>query len=336
MTSQKTLEDLAKQVIDSQSGLMSVDDLRVFFEDTPVATNPETKPTVEPVIAPVPPVTPSVAPTAEAVVSQPDVRDFVPERFRDVDAKTSVEKLTRSYAELEAELNKEREERARLNKLLEGETPTVPIATAPTPAMSDFPTDAIGNQADTEVDDSMFFEKPTEATTKVASKVAAAMLVAYHNALSEASKRMQYVENFKAAHSDFNEYKEDMALVLKNRPDLDKKVESLPTVYEMAKARYRARLERMRKELGVETKEPVPTVPVKPGMTEAELVERVKSALLAEVNRRRAATGITGGGPPVNPSERTQAVVSVKPITPEEQIFADMMGSGPKKLDLNL
>lgn len=248
--SPKTLEDLAKQVVDQQQGLMSVDDLRVFFEDTPVEQNPTLTPTAEPVIAPVPPASPvTPAPTAEPVVSNPISQDFVPERFRGVDVQDSVAKMTKSYTDLEAELKKEREERAKLDSIIQG-VPAVPASVAePTPT-TDFPTNIIGNAAEGEVDDSMFFDKPTESTKKVASQVAAAMLIAYHNALSESSKRIQYIEAFKASHPDFTDYKEDIALILKSRPDLDKRVENLPIVYEMAKARYRSRLDKMRKELG--------------------------------------------------------------------------------------
>jgi hypothetical protein len=339
MSNQKTLDDLAKQVIDSQQGLMSVEDLKVFFEDTPQVTVPANQTAAEPVSA-LAPQAPAVttAVTAEPVVRQPNILEFVPEKFKGDDPVASVQKLTKSYAELEAELIKEKEERANLDRMVHSLSTTAPVSDTSQVVPG------IPSSTDMEdVEDSLFFEKPKEATTKVskkvASEVAAAMLIAYHNALTEASKRMQYVEAFKAEHPDFNNYREDMAAILKARPELDKRVDSLPTVYEMAKARYRARLEQMRRELGVTTTPQTPTVPVVPAqpvMTEAELVDKVKAAIIAEIQKRKAASGLTGGGTPTSPTDRATPVVTQVPKTVEDQIFDDMMAAGPKKLAIDL
>lgn len=333
MTTNKTIEDLAKQVVDSQAGLMSVEDLKVFFEDTPTAApSPTNQTTVEPANAPAPQA-PAVTPaaTAEPAVSQPNILDFMPEKFRDADPKTSIEKLTRSYAELEAELMKEREARAESDRMIQN-------LSSPQPTVDMPPMGPIEGQQNLEdVDDSMFFDKPKEATTKVATQVATAVLVAYHNALSEASKRVQYVNEFKAARPDFNEYREDMAAILKLRPDLDKRVESLPVVYDLAKARYRARLDKMRRDLGV-TATSTPTSPVQPTtqpIDESKLIEKVTAAIVAEINKRKAASGFTGATP-VSPTDRAAPTVTQTPKTPEDEVFDEMMGSGPKKLSLNL
>jgi len=334
MANQKTLDDLAKQVIDSQAGLMSVEDLKVFFEDVPPAQAPINQTPVGPVSAPAPQAsTEPPAPIAEPVVSQPNILESMPEKFKDADAKTSVDKLVKSYAELEAELIKERGEKERLDNIVQT------ISNQTIPSVEDTVQPQIGLPDQDDVEESLFFEKPKEATTKVASKVAAAMLIAYHNALTEAQKRVQYVEQFKATHPNFNTYRDDMAMILKARPDLDKRVEALPMVYEMAKARYIARLDKMRKELGIQPEPiPVPPVPIPAptAMTEAELIEKAKVAILAELQRRKAATGITGGVTPINPVDRAQQIVTQQPKTQEDAIFDEMMGSGPKKLELNL
>lgn len=334
MPERKTIDDLAKQVIDAQAGLMSVEDLKVFFEDEPTAPNPTIQTPVEPVIAPAPQAsTATPAPTAEAVVSQPSVQEFLPEKFKDVDDVTSTKKLVKSYADLEAELKKEKESRENLDRMVQN------LSTPPEPAQSVVPTPTMEDTED--VDDSLFFEKPKEATTrvskKVATEVAAAMLIAYHNALTEASKRVQYVEAFKVDHPDFAEYREDLAVILRARPDLDKKPESLPMVYEMAKSRHRARLEQMRKELGVTTPAtPTPLAPAPPAVNEAELTEKIKAAVIAEIQKRKAASGLTGGGSPTSPTERGAPVVIQQPKTREEEIFDEMQASGPKQLSLNL
>lgn len=327
MANQKTLEDLAKQVIDSQEGLMSVEDLKTFFDDKPQATNPVNQVPVEPVTAPTPQAStePPVIIT-EPVVSKPTIPDFVPDKFKGGDPATSMERMARSYVELEAELNKEREERTKLDGMLQNlSTPTL-----------DTPVTSVGDFDQDEVEESLFFDKPKEATKKVASQVAAAMLMAYHTQLTEASKRIQYVEGFKSQHPDFADYKEDMAAILKSRPDLDKRVDSLPIVYETAKARYRGRLDKMRKELGVT--EPIPQVQPtsKSTLTDEQLIERAKTAILDELKKRRAASGITGGTAITNPTERGQPVITEKPKTPEDKIFEEMMGSGRSKLSIEL
>jgi hypothetical protein len=334
MAEKKTLDDLAKQVIDSQQGLMSVEDLKTFFEDTPQAAAPINQVPAEPVIAPTPQA-PAVTPTppVEPAVGQPNVQEFVPEKFRDADLATSVQKLSKSYSEVEAELIKERGERANLERMVQSLSTQPPM---PEPIQPQAPPPAI--TGDDEVEDSEFFEKPKEATTKVskrvAAEVAAAMLIAYHNALTEASRRTQYVDNFRATHPDFNEYREDMTNILRARPDLDKKAESLPVVYEMARISHKARLDRMRQELGVQA--PVAPAPAKPQINEAELIEKAKLAILSDIQKRRAASGISGGATPVSPAARAAPVVTQTPLTPEDELFKEIMDSGPKKLDLNL
>ncbi len=322
----KTLEDLAKQVIDSQEGLVSVEDLKTFFDDKPQAINPVNQVAVEPVPAPAPQASPEppVVPT-EPVVSKPIIPNSVPEKFRDEDAMASLDKISRSYVELEAELNKEREERVKLDGMLQNLSGT-PLETLPPTPVGDFDQE--------EVEESLFFDKPKEATKKVASQVAAAMLIAYHNSLTEASKRVQYVETFKTQHPDFADYKEDMAAILKARPDLDKRVDSLPAVYETAKVRYRSRLDKMRKELGVS--EPTPIPQPKPTLTDEQLIDRAKTVILDELKKRKAASGITGGTVITNPVDRVQPVVTTKPKTPEDLIFEEMMGSGRSKLSIEL
>jgi len=341
----KTLDDLAKQVIDNQAGLMSVEDLKVFFEDEQPAQNPTNQTTVEPVAAPAPQAsTATPAPNAEPVVSQPTAQGLVPDKFLDEDLVTSVQKLTKSYGEVEAELKREKEERARLETMVQNLS---------VPQVSDQPTMAMPQQVSQpaqdvdDVDDALFFDKPKEATTKVskrvASEVAAAMLIAYHNALTEASKRVQYVEAFKAQHPDFPKYREDMAFILRARPELDKKAENLPMVYEMAKVRYNSRLDAMRKELGVPNVQPdipaapAPTpIPTTTAPNESELVEKVKTALMAEINRRKAASGLTGGGTPTSPANRSTNAVTQVPKSDEDALFDEMMASGPNRLAINL
>lgn len=125
-------------------------------------------------------------------------------------------------------------------------------------------------------------------------------------------------------------------MILKSRPDLDQKIQSLPIVYEMAKARHNARLDQMRKELGVTAPQPVQPTQPRSTLTDAELIDKAKTAILDELKKRKAATGITGGIGTTNPADRGQIAVTNKPKTPEDEIFEEMMGSGRSKLSLEL
>lgn len=71
-------------------------------------------------------------------------------------------------------------------------------------------------------------------------------------------------------------------------------------------------------------------------MSEAELVKKATAAILAEIQRRRSASGITGGATPTSPVQRAEPAIKVQPTTVEDQIFNDMLVAGPKKLALNL
>ena len=321
----KTLDDLAKQVMDTQAGLMSVEDLKVLFEEVPQVQNPIQQTPVEPV-APTPqvPAEPTVQPT-EPVLEKPSILGIIPDKFKDVDEKTSVEKLAKSYAELEAELKKSKGEKEELAKLVNTLSSTPQVTEPIQPSIPGTPSE--------EVDDTLFFEKPGEASRKIATQVAANMLMAYHQSILEAQKRIKFVEEFKATHPDFETYREDVAFVLRARPDLDKSYTSLPAVYEMAKHRYATRVDKMKESLGLQP-QTEPAQPAKPAVDDAALVERVKAVLVEEIKKRRAASGIQGGSTPSTPATRTEPVVKTVPKTPEDEIFEEMLKSGPARLKL--
>jgi hypothetical protein len=174
----------------------------------------------------------------------------------------------------------------------------------------------------------------------VAARIAAAAIVQYHTAM----ERQRFIEGFKAQHPDFDNYREDMLAILRMRPDLDQNPGNLPIVFEMAKQRYAKRLDDMKSAMGIATPAPTPTpapaaTPAPVTMTEeqmaameARMLEKAKAALLEEAKKRRAAQG-TLGGSTTTPTARVAPTATVKPKTPADEIFDEMLASGNKAAD---
>jgi hypothetical protein len=277
----------------------------------------------EPAPAPTPSA-PAVTPAqAEPAQGQPDVLNLIPEKFRAGDVPTSLSNIAKSYADLETELKKQKDETANLNKLVQSfieKGPEASPAPIPTPR-------------DADVDDQTFFERPTEAVKKIAAQMAAAQIIAYH----AATERQKYVEAFKTSHPDFESYREDIMAILKTRPDLDKDERNLPMVYELGKKRYVERMSMMRRELGLEsTPTPTPVSTVDVDAIKKAAYQEALANITDQINKRKAASGIQGASSAVTPDTRVQPRVKEQALSPDEQIMQDMLNSGPKKLSLNL
>jgi hypothetical protein len=328
----KSLEDLAKDVLSSQEGLKSLEDLESLFAPDTTAVTATQQLTAAPVSAQnasAPPVIPAQPPAAPGP-EQPISLESIPEKFRDKDLNSSLSKWEKSYAELERELKKQKDDVANLNNLVKtlsdkAKIPEPIATTPPIPApVQQLPED--------DVEDSMFFDKPKEASTKVAARVAAAAIIQYHTAM----ERQKFVDNFKAQHPDFENYREDMFAILKTRPDLDQNPANLPMVFEMAKQRYAKRLEDMKTAMGIPSPSPAPASTPAPAITEEQMeiieqrmMEKAKAALLEEAKKRRAAQG-TLGGSTTTPAEKATPTQTVKPKTEDEVIFDEILASGPK------
>ncbi len=327
--SDKTIQDLEKQVQDTGMGLHDPKQLAALFGS--VGTNAQPAPPqqtpVEPATAPIPPSAPAVPPVepvplapvppAEPVRIEPNILELLPEKFRDKDAATSIQKITKSYSDIEAELQKQKDELAQMNKLVQSLSQTSPAPHIPAAAAP-----GIGD----DVDDTQVWEKPKESVIKLASKVAAAQILAYH----ELQERVKYVEAFKQGHPDFDSYKEDMMVILRSRPDLDRDYHNLPAVYEASKARYSQRLTEMKSKMGLET--PTPAQPsINMEEIERRAYEKARKAIEDEFAKRQAASGIMGSGTPVSPDVRVTPAPPAKPKSVADQVIEDMLASGPKK-----
>jgi hypothetical protein len=328
-TKKKTLEELAKEVMDTQMGLRSREELDALFAVEEPQTPAAPAPAVEPTPAPTPPTPPVETPVqpVEPVTDGLDILgDSLPEEFKDKDVQTSVRKMAKSYGEIKAALEKEKKEKEELEKNFQSFTAPPSYQQAPVVA----PTDEA-------VEDSMFFERPGEAVAKVAKREAYNQVVAYHNALQKA----QFVNNFKAQHADFEIVRPEIAEILQARPDLDKDPANLPAVYNMAKQLKGKRMDALRQQLGLAPGAP-PTQPTNQSIdvdrireeVTAEAVEKAKTIILNEIKQRRSLSGIPGSTTPMTPTQRATQPATEKPKTNDELIFEEMQNSGPKALKL--
>lgn len=332
----KSLEELAKTVIDSQEGLVSTADLEALFSDgvvTPTPTSVQsTAGTVPNPTITAPSSATSPLPPGETRQEEPLISEFIPEKFRDKDPKVAMQKWHKSYSELESELARQKDEMSNLNKI-------VKTLSEPEPRPITTPTQPIVQAIDDDVEDSTFFDKPKEATSKIAAKIAAQTVLQYHNVMERARK----VQDFRGLHKDFDELRSEMTDILKARPDLDQNVDNLPYVYDTAKKMRTKKLEQMREALGIQpsiTPQPAPapvTTVTAEQMVEIEkkAFDKAKEALLEELKRRRAASGNLGSTT-TTPSARTQPTTTTKPKSDEDVVMDEMMAAGHgKTLDLN-
>ena len=334
-----TLGELAKKVIDSQEGLVSTADLEALFSDgvvTPAPTSVQS--TAGTVINPTitaPSSATSPLPPGETRQEEPLISEFIPEKFRDKDPKVAMQKWHKSYSELESELARQKDEMSNLNRI-------VKTLSEPEPKPITTPTQVIPQTTDDDVEDSTFFDKPKEATSKIAAKIAAQTVLQYHNVMERARK----VQDFRGTHKDFDELRSEMTDILKARPDLDQNVDNLPYVYDTAKKMRTKKLEQMREALGIPmpvTLQPVVPEPVVTTVTAEQMIEiekkafdKAKEALLEEIKRRKAASGNLGGTT-TTPSDRTQSTTITKPKSDEDVVMDEMMAAGHgKTLELTM
>lgn len=326
----KTLEELAKEVLDTQMGLQTREQLDALFavDEPPPQNPPQNPPAVEPTPAPTPPTPPAETPVQPAapVTDGLDILGDLPEEFKDKDVQTSVKKMTKSYGEIKAALEKEKRDRVELEKTLQSFTAQPQYQPAP-----------VAPAADEPIDDSQFFEKPTEAVARMADRIASQKILAYHTALQKAN----FVNNFKAAHPDFDLVRDEIVAILQARPDLDKEPGNLPLVYNMAKNLKAQKVEALKQQLGLST----PAVPTQPTTqpidvdkireeVTAEAVEKAKTIILNEIKQRRNLSGIPGATNPVTPQQRATPPATEKPKTPADLVFDEMVNSGPKSFKL--
>jgi hypothetical protein len=329
MANEKSLDDLIKQVADTGMGL-SPQDLDALLNET-VATPTSTQ---QPAAAGGTTAIPSPATTTEPTPPkvEPNIQEFLPEELRDADARSSAKKVTKTIADLKDALRKREEELAALQSLAQVPPPQAwnqPSVPAPVPGKPD---------DEDEADDSAYWEKPretvTKQATKIAAQVAATMLEKYH----QLQYRQRQIEEFSRNIPDFELYREEMATLARQRPDLENHPNALHILYSAAKQRAGLKADMLRKQLGLEaTPKPQgnpPEEPKAPAQTEDQLAEKIKAKILAEIEKRRAAAGLAGGTNPTRPGDRVEDKGKTTPKTYDEEVLEAMLGAGPKRLEL--
>ena len=315
MENVKSLDDLIKQVSDTGQGL-SPQDLDALLKE--VSADPEIPTAQQPAEGQTAP-TPTPPPQVE-----PNIQEFLPEELRDADAKSSAQKVTKTIADLKETLRKREEELAALQSLSQL-PPPVAASRAPQPSAT--------GAADEEFEDAAYWEKPKETigktvrqeATKIATAVAATMLDQYH----QLQYRQRQIDEFARVTPDFELYREEMATIARQRPDVEKLPNALQILYSAAKTNQARKADALRKQLGLDQK-PVDT-PAPVQQNEDQIVEKVKAQLLAAIEKRRAAAGLAGGTTPSNPSDRAADKVTVTPQSYDDEVMESMMGSGPQK-----
>ncbi len=324
----KSLEELEQLVTDTQLGLASDKDLMALFEDEVPAAQPvqQAQPApavVEPQQAPA---TAQPASAEKPVEGEPNPLDFIPEKFRDKDVPTSVAKMSKSYDDLEAEFRRQRETVNKLEGLVRGLAETRPAAPQPVQVP------AAQVEPEEEFDDASYLEKPKETITKTAQREAAKIVVTALKSYHEYKTRQQAVEDFRRAHSDMDQYRDEMLTVIKDRPDLDQNPNALPMIYELAKQKASNKLSTLRTSLGVPDNPPITHEEIQRLIDEG--TKKKMAEFLEEVKKRKNASGTLGGGTPTPVIQRGQETSRETPLSPEDQLFQDMLASGPKVLKL--
>jgi len=314
MAEKKSLDQIVNDTLNSNFGISDAD-LQALFEDTAaeaalVPTTVPATPTVEPVNLP-PAVTTPIVP---AIVAPPVV---VPES-------TQVVTSSPKSLDLESSLKAANDKLASLNiivqELLKKSQTSPTDATIVTPS----------NPLD-EVDDQAIIERPKESIVKMVPPLVHAILkqvlpqafVEYDNSRSV----KEYIEKFRADHSDFEELRPLMRQIVAENPKVNDTIASLPRVYDEAKARKAAMLDTMKKELNLSTTNPVPA----PSLSEEEILTKLEQRIAEKIKKRRSLSGTLTASQttPISPADRQTPTATDKPMTEEEKMFAEMMASGP-------
>ncbi len=347
----KTFEQLQKEVADMQFGLRSEEDLAALFAPDPVVA-PEPQPVAQPtpvVVEPTPqpqaPEPQPVTPAPEPVV-EPGILDTLPEKFKGKDVQEALQKAVKSYTDLESDYKKQTDELAKLQGLVSSVAnapgvlaPTAPQNVRPNPTPQR-PFQGISQaELDEVIPDSDYFERPGETITKktrqeafkIANEIAAQRILEYHDWMT----RQMIIRDFRKDHSDFDSLKPDMIAIAQARPDIDQMPpeQSLPILYNFAKERQKIQIETMKKTLGIPEPVPQTTTTVQQPVDQEQLKAEIMAKLVAEIQKRKNASGITGAAAPVQPIDRAAPPVVAQPKTYAEEVFDRMLASGTKHPD---
>jgi len=324
----KTLQQLADKAHSGLGGLASDADLALLFEDElakqeveqPVKTEEQPKETQ--------PAPPSAEPaqTGEVEKGQADLLNLIPDKFKSENATESIAKMAKALSELEAEYTRKSQDLSQLQALVQ----ELSRAKAAPQSVQQEPTN-FQSEEQLDIDDSAFFEKPIEATSKVARlearREAAKLIQQALAAYEQYSSRKMEIEKFRAAHPDFDNFRGEMLEVLREHPEWEQDITALPRIYEAAKQRAALKLQAVSPQITPDTLEKLKSEWMQ------EAIKKVHESILEEARKRRAASGMLGGTS-TTVAQRVVEQPKEQPKSYEEQLFEDILASGPKKLEL--
>lgn len=315
----KTLEELQAEV-EKGLGLTSDEDLKALFDDVDLNTPGQTTPANPPAQHAGSQATQSgnVTPATGQPV---DVLTHIPEEFRDKDVPTSLGKMTKSISETRSAMSNQAKELQELRDLVESlRQPASAVPHEPQPHRADQPQE----DPDEDIDDSMIIEKPKEMIKKLAQREAARIAIAALTQYDTAARRERAIEAFRTSHPDFDGLRDEMGAVVKEYPQLNRDPNALPKIYDLAKKRAEKKMEALRVSMGA-TSTPI---------NEEEIIAKAVDRIKQEVAKRRSASGTLPAGQGVSPDQRVTSPQRTIQKTPDEQLFDEILNSGPAKLTI--
>lgn len=305
------LQELVEKV-HSGLDLISDEDLNVLFHDT--------KPTAPSKIEEAPPAPASAEPAPPAVEApkgQANLMDLIPAKFIEKDEAESLKKMTKSYAELEAELTRKSQELSQLQSQKRLEVPT------PEPQKVE------PKKIEEEVDDSGFFDSPSANAKKIAIAAAKEVFNSEIKHYDTFSTRRSALERFRDSHPDFENFRGEVVEVCRIHPEWDQDVGALPKIYEAAKSLAIEKARKLNPAQSVNVDELTAKITAE---VEASAYERARKAIMDEIQKRKSAAGIITSTP--DPVSKLTPQSKTEPLTHSEEVFKAMMEAGPKNLGL--
>lgn len=341
----KTIEEL-KDKVHSGLDLLSDEDLSLLFQEaenvtqaSPSATVTEPQPSNAP--APAEP----APPAGETAKGQANLMNLMPDKFKDTDEAASLNKMLKAMQEQEAELTRKSQELSQLQNVVhELSRPVEPMRVQQQPQRQIQEPQAQQVELP-EVDDLSFLDSPVNNTKAIAEVVA--RQIAEETARRVAtehirdydtfSMRRSTFERFRAAHPDFDNLRVEFSEACRLHPEWDNDINGLPKLYELAKTLASALRPGQTQRATQQPQQSVDVEKLKAEIraeVEASSFEKAKQAIKEEIMKRKAASGIVSTTGSTTPAERIAPNQKTVPLTREEQVFKEMVDSGPKGLDV--
>ena len=324
----KTIQELMEKV-HSGIDLSSEEDLAALFEEVPaqqVPTPSQGNPGITPNEPPKPNAAPNTPAPAPGEEGQAGLLNILPEKFRKGDDATSVASLAQSYTDLETEHSKTAERLAQAERRLQ-ELDTV------TPEVNPLQVAQPGQVTDEEeIDDATFFEKATESARKIARQEIARVLPTAFQQYDTFSLRRTAVAAMKRLHPDFDNFRSEMLEVIKEHPEWDADIRALPKIYDSAKQKAATKFQAVNPSSSVQA--PVDVEKLKDDIRKEMAVDRqtLVASIVDEIKKRKSAAGVIAGSQSTTVEQRVVEQPRTTPKTPEEEMFDEMLASGPNRL----